>query len=100
MDNDRFLHALGLSARAGKLSCGHDAVKDSVRRHRARLIVFSEQASARLRDEMKRLSGDGVAVLEAGVTNEDIAAAVGKRAGVLSVNDKGLAELVISAYGG
>ena len=49
---------------------------------------------------MKRLSGDGVAVLEAGVTNEDIAAAVGKRAGVLSVNDKGLAELVLSAYGG
>ena len=98
MDKNKFAHALGLARRAGKLGLGHDAVKEAVRRGRARCVVFSADASQRLRGEITALSGDDVTVLHTELTTEDIAAAVGKRAAVVSVNDEGLSVLVKSAY--
>ena len=98
MNRDKFTHALGLCARAGRLAAGHDAVKDSVRKRRAKLIVFTSEASERLKGELSGLAGEAVIVLSVDLTNEDIKAAAGKRAAVLSVNDNGLAKLVRSAY--
>ena len=98
MDNNKFTHALGLARRAGKLGLGHDAVKDAVRRGRAHCVVFSADASQRLRDEIAALSGNDVTTFYTELTAEDIAAAVGKRAAVVSVNDEGLSVLVKSAY--
>ncbi len=91
-------HALGLARRAGKLGCGHDAVKDAVRRGRAGLVIFTADSSARLRGEISGLAGDGAEILYTELTTEDIAAAVGKKAAVVSVNDAGLSVLVKSAY--
>lgn len=45
MDENRFLSALGLCRRAGKLTIGADAVCDAVRRGRTELVILASDAA-------------------------------------------------------
>ena len=56
MDKKRTMGFIGICRKAGKLCCGHDAVKESVVKNRAVLVFFSSDASERLKDEMKNLA--------------------------------------------
>lgn len=93
MNNDRFLSMLGLCRKAGKLSIGHDAAKQSIRDKKAFLCIMTADASARLVGEMETLCGSsGVVVTD--YLMEDLKSAIGKKAGVVSVNDEGFANTV------
>jgi len=81
---------LGLCMRAGRISAGHDAAKQSIRSGEAKLCVISGDASERLADEMRAMMGQKPLIFTH-YTMEDIGGAVGKRCGVLSVNDGNLA---------
>lgn len=89
----RFKSLLGLCLKARKLAVGHDAVKTSVKQRKSELIILTSDASERLFDEMSTLTG-GKNILRLNLTMEDISAAIGKRSGVLSINDEGFARVI------
>lgn len=90
--NDKFLSLLGIARRAGKLSSGHDAVKEAVNGGKCRLLIFTCDSSERLRDEfIHRVSEKKASVLITDYTMNDIHSATGSKAAVISVNDSGFA---------
>lgn len=92
--NDRFLSLLGMARRAGKLSLGHDGVKDCVRNGSAVLVIISSDASERLKNEFVRLCGahgGKASVLLTDYTMQTVSRAVGSKTGTVSVNDDGFA---------
>ncbi len=97
---------LGLARRAGRLSMGHDTALDSVRKRKARLIVFSGDISQRVINEFSRES-NSVPCVKIEETIEEIHIALGYKAGVITVNDDNfasrIAELInqeVTAYDG
>jgi ribosomal protein L7Ae-like RNA K-turn-binding protein len=68
-------------------------VKTSVKQRKSELIILTSDASERLFDEMSTLT-DGKNILRLNLTMEDISAAIGKRSGVLSINDEGFARVI------
>lgn len=95
MQNNPALSMLGLSRRAGKLSVGTQAVLTAVKKHRACLVVIASDISPKTEKEIRFAAKE--TDLEIIRIKEDIFAvskAIGIKAGVLSVDDKGLAEAV------
>lgn len=93
---DRLMNLLGLARKAGKLELGGEAVKQAVRRHRAKLVLtsadLSENTAAAIGREAER-SGVRTVALPAGM--DAVQAAVGKRSGVIAVTDSGFAKALL-----
>ena len=94
--NDPLLSALGLARKAGQLSVGHDDVKGALRYKRARVLLFTTDVSPRLIAEMTQLADD-LPIRTLPCRMQDMKAAIGKAAGVYTVNNEGLARLVLSS---
>lgn len=93
--NDRLLSLLGICRKAGKLIHGFDAVSEAVRGHTAVLVLTACDLSAKSKKEIEFISAkESVEVISAPVTMSEIEWKTGKRAGILAVADKGLAEAV------
>ena len=90
--NDRFLSFLGIMKKAGKLYSGHDAVKEEARNGKAELVIFTADASERLKNEFRNiLEGKNTATVYTGYTINDIYCATGGKAAVLCVTDSKIA---------
>ena len=50
------MNFLGICRKAGKLACGHDAVKETIVKSKSQLIIMSSDASERLEREMRFLT--------------------------------------------
>lgn len=97
--NDKFLSLLGIARRAGKLFSGHDAVKETVNNSQAELLIFSSDASERLRDEFSnKLRNTGISVIDTDYTMAAIYSATGIRAAVMSVTDSGFAKRLAELF--
>ncbi len=92
---DKFFNALGLSRRAKKLCIGHDEVKASVKSGKAELVLLASDASPRLFKEMRNLTSETPIILT-DATMKEIGIHIGKSAGILSVTDSGLKDLILS----
>lgn len=95
--NDKLLGMLGLARKAGKLSSGHDASFESIRTGKAKVCLLCGDASDRLKEEFGRTAkyeGRDVPVIEIPYLKEDLYAATGIRAAVLTVNDEGFAKKI------
>ncbi len=90
----KFLNFLGIVRRAGKLTLGTDAVLDAARNQKAQLILLAEDLSKNTRKKIHNQTT--VPVEQIPFTMDDIEFYIGKRTGVLSVNDKGFAEKILS----
>lgn len=93
---------LGLSRRAGKLSCGHDAVIESIVKDKAELIILSSDASERLKNEIKHAASYGnrnIPVIESQLLMHDFYQGIGKKSAVLSVTDKSFKEKLETMFG-
>ncbi len=90
------MNLLGLARKAGKLELGSEAVKQAVRKRQAKLVLLSADLSQRtaraMRDEAEK-AGVRVAALPAGM--DAVQAALGRRAGVIAVNDSGFAKALL-----
>lgn len=90
---NRVLSLLGIARRAGRLSLGHDAVQESIEKGEAKLVLLARDISPRtaekVQDTAKR---QGVPLIGMADTMDEIGMALGKRIGVLSVNDQGFAK--------
>lgn len=91
--SDRILSLLGLARRAGRLSLGNDAARESILSGEAKLILLARDLSARTSGGMQTAAQQG-GVPWVGMEQEldEIGIALGKRVGVIAVNDQGFAK--------
>ncbi|MBQ7579779.1 MAG: ribosomal L7Ae/L30e/S12e/Gadd45 family protein [Clostridia bacterium] len=93
--NDRFFDALGLCRRAGRLSWGRESSKESIRSHKAKLILVTSDASDRIRREFKNLSeNEKIEIMFLEENMQRIKDSIGLSAGVVAINDEGFAKLL------
>ena len=97
---NKILTLLGFAAKAGKLSYGMAKAKETLARGKARLAVSAEDVSAKSRKEIGffcEKHNVKLLVLE-GFNIETVSDAVGRRCGILTVNDSGFADAILKAY--
>ncbi len=96
--NSKTLTLLGFAAKAGKLSFGMDSAKTALKQGKARLIVVASDISAKSLKEIKFFADGKVEVLELKSDIETLSHAVGKRCGIISLNDKGFSQSIIKEH--
>lgn len=95
--NDRRLSLLGLARRAGKLLLGSDAVREAARRGGCPLILFAADLSPRTARTIRAAAeGKNTTTLLLHATMDEIGRAIGKRTGVLAINDIGFAKKLLA----
>lgn len=95
--DDRLLSLLGLARRAGKLVLGSDAVQEAALGRGCALILFSSDLSPRTAREVRAAAERGnVETAALGATMDEIGRAIGKRTGVIAVNDMGFAKKLLA----
>lgn len=95
--NDRRLSLLGLARRAGKLLLGSDAVREAARRGGCLLILLASDLSPRtVRTIRAAAEGKNIKILLLRTTMDEIGCAIGKRTGVLAINDIGFAKKLLA----
>lgn len=91
--NDKLLSLLGICRKAGKLAHGFDAAGDTLKKREAELILTAKDLSPKSKKEIEFIaSKHNVDVISIPATIDEIGTKTGKRAGILSVTDKGLAK--------
>ena len=90
---NRVLSLLGIARRAGRLSLGHDAVDEALKKREAKLILLARDVSARTAAHAQKAAEQaGTPWLTLADGMEEIGMALGKKAGVIAVNDQGFAK--------
>lgn len=90
--SEKWISLLTICRKAGKLVMGFDPAKEEIKGGRVKGIFLTCDISPKTKKEVLFHSDQaGIFVQETGFTMDDIAAAVGRRAGVLAVCDEGLA---------
>lgn len=100
METKRITGLLGICRRAGRLLIGHDAVKESIVKEKAVLVIIASDASERLCREMGRLTdGKNIKVLSVPLSSDDFYSGIGKKASVFSITDEGFANKTELMFG-
>ena len=100
MRDGKALALLGLAAKAGRLSYGMDAALKSIKSGKARLVTAAGDVSQKSRKEAAFFAEKGSVkfiTLER-LYIETVSDAVGRRCGVLSINDSCFADAFLKAY--
>ncbi len=96
---DKLLLFLGLAVKAGEISFGYSMTEDDVKSKKARLVLVTNDVSERTDKNVTELcSAGGVELLRLDAGMDDIARAMGKRAGVISITNAGFARRVRELY--
>lgn len=90
---DKFLTLLGFASKSGNLSFGADSVKEALKRKKAKLVIIAKDISDKSRKEIKFFANN-TPVLEADFSITEISHAIGKKAGIISVNEIGFANAI------
>ena len=94
MENNKTLALLGFAAKARKLSFGTHATTFAITSKKAKLVCAAEDISEKSVKELKfnaNKVGIPVIILK-GISSETISQRIGKRCGILAVNDDGFAK--------
>lgn len=91
--NKKILSLLGFAAKAGSLSYGFGAVTDMIKASKAFLVLIAEDISAKSCKEVFYFSNkyNIKAITLNGIDINAVTNAVGRKCGIISVNDKGFA---------
>lgn len=96
--NSKILTLLGFAARAGKLAFGMDAASFALKGKKSHLIVVAADTSAKSRKEIGFFAEKaGIKVIDLTFSGQELSHAVGKKCGILSVNDESFASGVCKA---
>ena len=100
MPDDRALTLLGFAAKAGRLSFGMDASIKAIRKRKSFLILAAGDVSEKSQKEIAFFAKKGSVsfVLLERLDIKTVSDAVGRRCGILSVNDSGFADAFLKAY--
>lgn len=92
---NKLLSFLGLARRAGKLAMGNDPVLESIQKKEAKLLLAAGDLSPRtLRGIETAAQAGNVRLIQTGISMDELGFAIGKRVGILSVNDAGFADKI------
>lgn len=100
MSDSKALTILGFAAKAGRLSYGMDSAVNSLKAGKARLALAAKDISQKSRKEAGFFAGKNntpFLVLER-LDIKTVSDAVGRRCGILTVNDSGFADAFLKAY--
>ncbi len=93
--NDKILTLLGFASKSGNLSFGADAVKESVKKGKAKLVLVACDISAKsLKEITFTAQNNGVKAFPVVYTIETLSHATGHKGGIISVNENGFAEAI------
>lgn len=93
--SSKALTLLGFASKAGRLAFGMDAAISALKAKKSYLIVTAEDVSAKSRKEIAFFSEkSGVPLSVIKTDKETLSHAVGKKCGIISVNDKGFANTI------
>ncbi len=96
MQKNKVLSYLGLATRAGRAVSGEFCVEKSVRQHRAKLVLVSEDASEASKKNFRNICTYYKVPLYFSGSREELGAACGKEARVsAAIEDEGLANAAI-----
>ena len=95
--NDKFLTLLGFAAKSGNLSYGMNSAVSSVKSGRAKMVLVCSDISDKSRKEITfHCENKGIKVVNLNNCNiEAVSGAIGKRCGILSINDSVFADSVL-----
>jgi ribosomal protein L7Ae-like RNA K-turn-binding protein len=94
MSNDPVLSRLGFARKSNNLSVGFAAAKESVQKKNAKLIVIAADVSPKSEKEIKYFAKD-IPTVKIPQTILSLSAAIGIKAGIVSVNDQGFADAIL-----
>ena len=97
--NDKILTLLGFASKAGKLSYGFDAVKTAITQGKSKLLLTANDVSPKSQKEITfygSKSGTEPVILDA-YDMETLSHAVGRKCGIISVNDGSFADGLLTA---
>ena len=97
--NDKILTLLGFATKAGKLSYGFDAVKTALTQSKSKLVLIANDVSQKSQKEVVFFADKfktEVLVLKS-YDMETLSHAVGRKCGIISVNDSSFTDGVLSA---
>ncbi len=92
---DNLKGSLGLCRRANKMAIGHDAVVTSIKAKKSYLSIACKDASERVKREIAdecSFDNRNIPFVEADFTMQELSLCIGKRAGVISIEDRGFAK--------
>lgn len=97
--NDKILTLLGFASKAAKLSFGFDAVKIALTQSKSKLVLIANDVSQKSKKEISFFSEKfkTKVVVLTNYDMETLSHAVGRKCGIVSVNDASFAEGLLSA---
>ncbi len=98
--NSKIIALLGFASKAGKLSYGMNETKISLKKNKAKLIVVASDVSQKSQKEIKFFcSNKDVSVITLNdISIEAVSNAVGRKCGIISVNDDGFSNAIRGGY--
>ena len=95
--NSKMLTLLGFAAKAGRLCYGMDTTVAAVKGGKARLVITAADISEKSRKEILFYRAKfNTEVILSDISIEQLSHAVGKRCGIISVNDEGFAKAIMN----
>ena len=99
---NRILTLLGFATKAGKLSFGYEASVSTLKAGKSKLVLIAEDISEKSFKEVvffaqkanvKHIKPDNITI-------KDITDAIGRKCGIISVNDSGFADALLKTISG
>lgn len=103
MMNNNINGLLGLCRKANKMAIGHDAVITSIKQGKSHLAITCLDASNRLKREVSdecSFNNRSIKYVDAPFTMAELGLAMGKKVGVISIDDEGFANKLYSILTG
>lgn len=100
--NNKVLTLLGFASKAGKLDFGMQKAVESIKKNKTKLIVTACDVSEKSIKEISFFARDKkIQVFTLDEVNiENLSTAVGKKCGIISVNENGFADAISKILGG
>lgn len=92
-NNEKLFGLLTVCRRAGRMTIGFDACKESMEKGKARLVILASDISPKSEKEVRFFGGKyGVTVIKTAASRSDFAEGLGKEAVVYAICDDGFAK--------
>lgn len=100
--NNKILSLLGFATKAGKLSFGFEACVSALNNKKAKLIIVAEDISQKSLKEITFFAQKNNVehIKTEGITMKTISDSVGRKCGIIAVNDIGFSEALLKASKG
>ncbi len=97
MQSSKTLTLLGFAAKALKLDYGMQKSIEAIKKNRSKLIITASDLSEKSKKEILfYATKQNVRLVTSDVTIEKLSTAVGRKCGVISVNDNGFADAIFN----